>query len=93
MRIEGTEKITSFPENLVARSHMVTPWKGGNVLLLRDHLSRTLTFLRPLVFGPEPTEELVHVRLPVIMKEIEVNKEMPGRDSAVKCFVIDPLFK
>ena len=27
------QKITNFPENLVARSHMVAPWKGGTVLL------------------------------------------------------------
>ena len=67
--------------------------KRGQCSAIEGPPSRTLTFLRPLVFGPEPTEELVHLCLPVIMKEIEVNKEMPGRDSAVKCFVIDPLFK
>ena len=35
------------------------------------------------MFGLEPTEELVHLRLPVIKKGIEVYKAMPGRDSAV----------
>ena len=48
----------------------------------------TLTFLQPLMFGLEPTEELVHVRLPVIKKGIEVYKGMPRRDSAVKCFEV-----
>ena len=38
------------------------------------------------MFGLEPTEELVHVRLPVIMKRIEVYKGMPERGSVVKCF-------
>lgn len=41
------------------------------------------SFLQPLMFGLEPTEELVHLRLPVIKKGIEVYKAMPGRDSAV----------
>ena len=44
--------------------------------------------LGTLMFGLEPTEELVHVRLPVIKKGIEVNKGMPRRDSAVKCFEV-----
>ena len=34
------------------------------------------------------TEELVHVRLPVIKKGIEVYKGMQGRDSGMKCFVV-----
>ena len=34
--------------------------------------SKDLTFLQPLMFGLEPTKELVHVRLPVIKKGIEV---------------------
>ena len=62
--------------------------------------SKDLTFLilQPLMFGLEPTEELVHLGLPVIKKGIEVYKGMLGRDSAVKCFevlsmVIDSLFK
>ena len=37
----------------------------------------TLTFLQPLMFGLEPTEELVHVRLPVIKKGI-VYKSLQG---------------
>lgn len=41
------------------------------------------SFLQPLMFGLEPTEKLVHLRLPVIKKGIEVYKAMPGRDSAV----------
>lgn len=41
------------------------------------------SFLQPLTFGLEPTEKLVHLRLPVIKKGIEVYKAMPGRDSAV----------
>ena len=44
--------------------------------------------LGTLMFGLEPTEELVHVRLPVIKKGIEVYKGMPRRDSAVKCFEV-----
>ena len=32
------------------------------------------SFLQPLMFGQEPTEELVHVLLPVIKKGIEVYK-------------------
>lgn len=35
------------------------------------------------MFGLEPTEELVQLRLPVIKKGIEVYKAMPGRDFAV----------
>ena len=42
----------------------------------------------PLMFGLELTEELVHVRLPVIKKGIEVYKGMQGRDSGMKCFVV-----
>ena len=46
------------------------------------------------MFGREPTEELVHVRLLVVKKGIEVYKGMPGRDSTVlQSIVIDPLFK
>ena len=41
------------------------------------------SFLQPLMFGLEPTEELVHLRLPVIKKGIEVYKAMQERDSAV----------
>ena len=41
-----------------------------------------------MIFGLEPTEELVHVRLPVIKKGIGVYKGMLGRDSAVKCFEV-----
>ena len=41
------------------------------------------SFLQPLMFELEPTEELVHLRLPVIKKGIEVYKAMPERDSAV----------
>ena len=44
--------------------------------------------LAPLMFGLELTEELVHVRLPVIKKGIEVYKGMQGRDSGMKCFVV-----
>ena len=40
------------------------------------------------MFGLEPTEELVDVRLPVIMKGIAVFKEMPKWDSAVKHFEV-----
>ena len=39
------------------------------------------------MFGLEPTEELVHVRLAVIKKGIELYKGMPGR-AAVKCFEV-----
>ena len=39
-----------------------------------------------LMFGLEPTEELVDVRLPVVMKGVAVFKEMPKWDSAVKHF-------
>ena len=46
------------------------------------------SFLQPLMFGLESTEELVHVRLPVIKKEIEAYKGMPGRDSTEKCFEV-----
>ena len=60
------------------------PW----LLTLRGHLSRTLTFLQPLMFGREPTEELIQIRLPVIKRAIEVYKGMPGRDSAVKYFEV-----
>ena len=42
------------------------------------HLSRTLTFLQPLMFGLEPTEELVHVYPPLIKKRIEVYKGILG---------------
>ena len=41
-----------------------------------------------LMFGLEPTEELVHVCLPVIKKGIDAYKEMPRRDSAVKRFAL-----
>ena len=40
------------------------------------------------MFGLELTEELVHVRLPVIKKGIEVCKGMQGRDSGMKCLVV-----
>ena len=40
------------------------------------------------MFGREPTEELIQVRLPVIKRGIEVYKGMPGRDSAVKFFEV-----
>ena len=43
-------------------------WMCSWPLTLRGHLPKTLTFLRPLMFGLEPTEELVHVRLQVIKK-------------------------
>ena len=51
-----------------------------DVLMTIDigHLSRTLTFLQPLMFGLEPTEELVHVYPPVIKKRIEVYKGILG---------------
>ena len=39
-----------------------------------------------LMFGLEPTKELVYVRLPVINKGIAVFKEMPKWNSAVKHF-------
>ena len=46
------------------------------------------------MFGQEPTEELVHVRLLVVKKGIEVYKGMLRRDSTVlQSTVIDPLFK
>ena len=46
------------------------------------------------MIGQEPTEELVHVRLLVVKKGIEVYKGMPGQDSTVlQSIVIDPLFK
>ena len=57
-------------------------------LTLRAHLPRTLTFLQPLMFGLEPTEELVLVRLSVIKKGIEVYKGMLRQDSALKCFEV-----
>ena len=50
--------------------------------------SKDLTFLQLLMFGLEPTEDLVHVCLLVIKKGIEVYKGMPGGDSAVKCFEV-----
>ena len=51
-----------------------------DVLMTIDigYLSRTLTFLQPLMFGLEPTEELVHVYPPVIKKRIEVYKGILG---------------
>ena len=50
------------------------------------------------MFELQPTEELVHVCLPVIKKGIEVYKGMLRRDSGVKCFevqsmVVDLLLK
>ena len=34
----------------------------------------TLTFQQPLMFGLEPTEELVHVHLPVLRKELKFTR-------------------
>ena len=47
-----------------------------------------IDILQPLMFGREPTEELIQVRLPVIKRGIEVYKGMPGQDSAVKFFEV-----
>ena len=78
MRIEGNQK----NHELCEITHGCAMQRQKGVQILEPQLCSN-SFLQPLMFGLEPTEELVHLRLPVIKKGIEVYKAMPGRDSAV----------
>ena len=71
----------NIPENLAARSHIVALQRGQCSAIFVGNLRRQTPLHRQkgdtLMFGLEPTKELVYVRLPVINKGIAVFKEMP----------------
>ena len=62
------KKITNIPENLAVRSHMVALQRRQCSAIFVGRRQTSLHRQRgePLMFGLEPTEELVHVRPPAI---------------------------
>ena len=90
MRIKGNQKNHKLSRKLGCRiTHGCTMKRRRCSAIFVGNLRRQTPLHRqPLMFGLELTEELVHVRLPVIKKGIEVYKGMQGRDSAMKCFVV-----
>ena len=90
MRIKGNQKNHKLSRKLGCRiTHGCAMKRRRCSAIFVGNLRRqTPLHWQPLMFGLELTEELVHVRLPVIKKGIEVYKGMQGRDSGMKCFVV-----
>ena len=79
MRIKGNQKKHKLSRKLGCKITHGCGMKRRRcpVIVVGNLRRQTPLHWQPLMFGLEITEELVHVRLPVIKKGIEVYKGMP----------------